>query len=200
MYESYILLSWLAVILFSDGPRRNVMASFQEAVAKTELFEGGYVNNPHDSGGETYRGISRKNWPKWAGWAMVDAQKNCTLFQTSFPACLEADTRLQGEVIDFYHKNFWDYDGLNDQYIAWKVFDLGVNIGKSHAVKILQQAVGTNLNGVYEPNTERLANLHPAGSLATILRASAEQYHKQIVVTHPKDAVFLKGWLKRDEA
>src|SRR6266404_4807419 len=196
MYESYILLSWLAVILFSDGPRRNVMASFQEAVAKTELFEGGYVNNPHDSGGETYRGISRKNWPKWAGWDTVD------LFRTrpNFPASLDGDTWLQGRVIDFYHKNFWDYDGLNDPYIAWKVFDLGVNIGKSHAVKILQQAVGTNLDGVYGPNTERLTNLHPLGSLATILRASAEQYHKQIVVTHPEDAIFLKGWLKRDEA
>ena len=172
------------------------MASFQEAVGKTELFEGGYVNNPHDSGGETYRGISRKNWPKWAGWSCIDQAKT----REGFPKYLDTNATVQGLVIDFYHKNFWDYDGLNDQYIAWKVFDLGVNIGKPHAVKILQQAVGTNLDGVYGPNTERLTNLHPKGSLATILRASAEQYHKQIVVTHPEDAIFLKGWLKRDEA
>ena len=176
------------------------MASFQEAVAKTELFEGGYANNPHDSGGETYRGISRKNWPKWAGWPLIDQAKNEAGIMLPLNFKLDRITELQGLVVDFYHKNFWDYDGLNDQYIAWKVFDLGVNIGKPHAVKILQQAVGTNLDGVYGPNTERLTNLHPSGSLATILRASAEQYHKQIVVTHPKDAIFLKGWLKRDEA
>jgi len=176
------------------------MASFQEAVGKTELWEGGYSNRPDDSGGETYRGISRKNWPKWAGWPIIDQAKNEGGIMLPLDFKLDENLTLQGMIIDFYHTNFWNYDGIEDQYIAWKVFDLGVNVGKSHAVKILQQAVGTNQDGVYGPNTERLTNSHLSGSLATILRASAEQYHKQIVVTHPEDAVFLKGWLRRDDA
>lgn len=174
------------------------MADFSQAVAKTELWEGGWVDNLHDSGGETYRGISRKNWPLWLGWPLVDAQKNCTLFHTDFPACLEADTKLQGLVVDFYRKNFWQYDGLNDQDVAWKVFDLSVNVGKVHGVKILQMVVGTNQDGVYGPNTERLVNSHPEGSLATMIRTAAENYHKTIIQTHPEDAQFLEGWLRRD--
>src|SRR6266849_830473 len=133
------------------------MASYQQAIAKTELFEGGYANNPNDSGGETYRGISRKNWPQWNGWSSVDASKT----RPDFPSCLDSNDVLQGLVVMFYHKNFWQYDGLNDQDVAWKVFDLGVNVGKVHAVKILQQVVGTNMDGVYGPNTERLTNSHP---------------------------------------
>jgi lysozyme family protein len=34
--------------------------------------EGYYVNDKDDSGGETYRGISRVNFPKWAGWAIEE--------------------------------------------------------------------------------------------------------------------------------
>ena len=175
------------------------MASFQEAVAKTELWEGGYSNHPNDSGGETYRGISRKNWPQWEGWAIVDEYRFYTYWNER-NYLLGLNTILQGLVVDFYHKNFWQYDGLNDQDVAWKVFDLGVNVGKTHAVKILQQVVGTNMDGVYGPNTERLTNGHPVGSLAPLVRTSAEAYHKVIVQSHPEDAVFLKGWLRRDEA
>lgn len=172
------------------------MANFAQAVAKTELFEGGYSNNPNDSGGETYRGISRNNWPTWTGWTSIDMYKE----EPGFPEGLDRDGVLQGQVVSFYQKNFWQYDGLNDQDIAWKVFDLSVNVGKVHAIKILQQCVGTNLDGVYGPNTERLVNSHPQGSLAGMIRTAAEQYHIAIVQSHPKDAVFLKDWLKRDAA
>lgn len=176
------------------------MASFEQAVAKTEIWEGGWSNNPLDKGGETYRGISRKNWPQWAGWRLVDQIRITLQYDVKdLTPWLDKNTELQGLVIDFYHKNFWNYDGINDQDVAWKVFDLGVNVGKVHAVKILQQAVGTNLDGVYGPNTERLTNSHPQGSLAPILREAAEQYHKQIVQSHPEDAVFLHGWLRRDQ-
>jgi lysozyme family protein len=174
------------------------MADFTIAVAKTELWEGGYSNNPNDSGGETYRGISRKNWPNWAGWAIIDNVRHSSP-TIGWPDELNSYSDLQGLVIDFYRKNFWDYDGINDQDVAWKVFDLGVNVGKVHAVKILQQVVGTNQDGIYGHNTERLVNSHPSGSLATMIRTSAELYHKAIVQSHPEDAVFLKGWLARDE-
>ena len=36
------------------------MADFRLAYKKIEAAEGGYVNDPDDKGGETYKGISRK--------------------------------------------------------------------------------------------------------------------------------------------
>ncbi len=49
--------------------------SFAEALKHTLEFEGGYANDPADRGGETFRGISRKNWPRWSGWDLIDQVK-----------------------------------------------------------------------------------------------------------------------------
>ena len=37
--------------------------------------EGGYVDDRDDRGGETYRGISRNNFPDWKGWKKIDGFK-----------------------------------------------------------------------------------------------------------------------------
>lgn len=47
------------------------MADFKIAFDITNKTEAGYANNPDDSGGETYAGISRNNWPYWEGWKNV---------------------------------------------------------------------------------------------------------------------------------
>ena len=172
------------------------MASYQQAVQNTELWEGGWSCNPSDSGGETYRGISRNNWPNWAGWPIVDALKASSLF----PKSLDSDQELQGYVVNFYHTNFWNYDGINDQTVANKIFDLGVNVGKVHAVKIAQSAVGVPTDGHYGPNTEAAINSTSSGSLLSTIRSTAETYHQSIVQSHPQDAQFLAGWIRRDNS
>lgn len=168
------------------------MADFSQAIGKTLLFEGGWVSDPSDSGGETYEGISRKNWPNWDGWTLLDTFPNKNL--------LTVKLALQGLVVGFYRQNFWQFDGINDQLVAGKTFDLCVNVGKVHGIKILQQAAGVEQDGVYGPNTETACNNHPDGSLLPTIRIAAEQYHKQIVATHPEDAKFLRGWLIRDDS
>ena len=51
------------------------MADFHKALKRTAKYEGGYVNDPADAGGETYKGISRRANPKWDGWQLIDAHK-----------------------------------------------------------------------------------------------------------------------------
>lgn len=166
------------------------MALFELAIGTTLLAEGGYSNNPSDAGGETYEGISRKNFPEWSGWKLIDAQPN--------KRDLNSNPILQGLVVGFYRGNFWQFDGLNDQQLAGKIFDLSVNVGKVHGIKILQQTLGINADGIYGPATEQAGNSHQNGSLVPLIRTAAENYHEQIVLTHPEDAQFLKGWLRRD--
>lgn len=168
------------------------MASFEPAVQATELWEGGWSSNPSDSGGETYRGISRNNWPEWIGWPLIDNIKGAT----GFPACLDQNASLQSLVISFYQQNYWHYDGINDQLVANKIFDLAVNVGQRHAVKIVQQSVGVTQDGAYGPATE--AAINTTSNLLPLIRTNAESYHEQIVELHPEDAQFLKGWLRRD--
>ena len=51
------------------------MIKKEAIISKTLETEGGYVNDPSDSGGETYCGIARNSNPKWEGWKIVDAHK-----------------------------------------------------------------------------------------------------------------------------
>ncbi len=174
------------------------MADYTIAVQNTELWEGGYSNNPADSGGETYRGISRVNWPNWPGWARIDCYLKVPALGTGSPKQLDTDPVIQAFVVQFYKENFWQYDGINSQAIANKVFDLSVNVGKVHAIKITEGAVGTTVDGSYGPATEAAINATDSGSLLSKIRSAAEQYHEQIEQSHPEDAQFLKGWLRRD--
>ena len=41
------------------------MADFKKILTQTLQHEGGYNKDPHDPGGETYQGISRKYHPEW---------------------------------------------------------------------------------------------------------------------------------------
>ena len=187
------------------------MASFETAVQSTLLWEGGYVNNPADSGGETYRGISRKNWPNWNGWGYIDIERS----HHDFPACLDMNLGLQGNVIDFYRQNYWSFDAITSQLIANKIFDLGVNVGKVHAGKIVQTAVNNVLSiyadsginakpitvdGIIGPGTIAAINATSHGSLLPKIKAAAIAYHTSIIASHPEDAIFLAGWIRRDQS
>lgn len=116
------------------------MASFEIAKEKVLNLEGGYVDNPNDRGKETYKGISRRWFPNWPGWKLIDIKKN----QTNFPANLEKDTSLQLLVIDFYREEFWfniKLDMLSNQEVATEVFDCALNCGIDFAIKSLQRTV-----------------------------------------------------------
>ena len=68
------------------------MADFTQAFQLMIVHEGGYVNDPDDPGGETYKGVARKIFSKWDGWTKVDTLKR----QANFPANLEQGCRSPG--------------------------------------------------------------------------------------------------------
>lgn len=123
------------------------MGDFNLAFVKTDQSEGGWVNNSKDRGGETYRGISRKNFPRWAGWAIVDSHKG----SRDFPKSLERLKELNDLVHAFYKHEFWDkmqLDRIKNQGISEKIYDIGVNMGFKVAITFLQKALNlTNRNG-----------------------------------------------------
>src|SRR5713226_8002006 len=121
-------------------PHFNTMANFEIAVTALLKLEGSYVNDPQDTGGETYSGISRKNWPAWVGWSKLDQHK----LLPGFPDTLRDDTRLSAMVKAFYSEQFWDnyFNQINSQAIADKLLAMSVNFGKETAVSLLQRALG----------------------------------------------------------
>jgi lysozyme family protein len=127
------------------------LANFNEAYNITLKHEGGYVNDPTDVGGETYKGVSRRYHPSWSGWTIVDGYKN----KPGFPNSAYGDKQLEEMVKSFYKSNFWDVnilDQFKSQNIADEMFDTGVNMGTFRAATFLQRALNVlNNNGkVYE--------------------------------------------------
>lgn len=73
------------------------MATFNDAFKKLVKTEGSYVCDSDDSGGETYRGISRRYNPKWEGWNIIDTYKR-SYRGKPLSKVLDADDRLQDMV------------------------------------------------------------------------------------------------------
>lgn len=129
------------------------MAKYDSALAKTLIYEGGYVNDPLDSGGETYKGVSRKNWSSWSGWQIIDlAKKN---FPNEFKKKLDSNNDLQKAIADFYYINFWlkiGGDKLINDHIAAEIFDTAVNNGINTAIKLVQAALEIPQTGKLDNN------------------------------------------------
>lgn len=120
------------------------MAVFEKAFAKTVAVEGGYVNNSNDRGGETYMGITRKNYPKLKMWATIDKLKNI-LTKRDLTSKLSKDEDIQKEVKEVYKKNYWTplkLDLINSQRVANEFFDISVNCGTKAAIKSMQRTAG----------------------------------------------------------
>ncbi len=133
------------------------MANYNEAILKVLNNEGGYVNDPADKGGETYKGISRNNWSKWIGWQFIDGAKN----NSNFPKCLSAIPQLKKSVIDFYKINFWEPVGgelIADQDIANMLVDAAVLEGIKPAVKRAQKIVGIPQSGAFSEELKSKLN------------------------------------------
>ena len=98
------------------------------------------MNDKDDTGGETYRGVSRNNWPRWRGWALIDSAKKTAVFPTN----LDKNVALQDLTMTFYRDNFWDKIGgdfIASQTIADMLVDAAVNEGIKPAVRRAQKIV-----------------------------------------------------------
>lgn len=178
------------------------MADFKQAYAKTALNEGGYANHPNDKGGETYKGIARLFHPNWKGWVLIDSKKG----SSEFPKNIN-DKELEIYVEDFYRLNFWDpllLDHVTDQSIAEELYDTGVNMGTSRAVKFLQR--GYNLlssttlevDGKMGSKTLEAVNSYkyPA-TLFNLLNILQGYRYVELAEKDPSQEVFMRGWLNK---
>lgn len=151
------------------------MALFELAITETLKWEGGYSSDPNDPGGETNFGISKANHPD------LDI-KNLTVDQAKA----------------VYREGYWKtlYSQIENQDVAWKLFDAGVNIGVGTAVKLLQSALGVPVDGSFGPNT--LFATNEAGeSILASYKAKLTKHYEDLVQLNPNLGRFLNGWLRR---
>lgn len=175
------------------------MGNFTIASKLTHFNEGGYGVTPGDHGGETAYGISRKFWPNWNGWKAVDIAKSINPIPGSINRMLNTNDKFQGLVQAFYKKNFWDVnnlDKINDQQLANSIYDFGVNSGVGEAAKMLQRAVGTNIDGIIGPVTIGLINSANAEKLYNEFNDLRKEFYEALALKYDQHQ-FLASWLSR---
>lgn len=157
------------------------MSNFQEAVKKTLIHEGGFVDNPHDAGGRTKYGITQKDLPD------VD---------------IAQITPEQATV--YYSEHYWKplYAQIQSQSVAEKIFDMGVLFGVGKAVKILQAVLQPAFpevtpDGQFGPTTLNAVNQAEENSLLQGYKTALVAYTLRIVLAHPEDRDFVAGWGRR---
>jgi lysozyme family protein len=173
------------------------MANFLLAYQQVIKNEGGYVNDPADPGGETYKGVARKMNSKWDGWILVDTLRRT---ESNFPACLNNSVELQEKIEDFYHINYWDRvqgDQLTNQQVANSIFDFAVNAGVSTSSSLAQIVVGAKPDGVIgKDSIDKINTFDPDYFLASFTVAKIARYIS-IIKKRPTSQKYLYGWIRR---
>ncbi len=163
--------------------------------------EGGYSNVGTDSGGETYKGISRKWHPHWAGWAIIDAVKAMRPIKWNEEI---NDVNLKINVKNFY-RQYWRRfkgDSIRNQNIANIMFDMFV-MTDDDAVKIAQRignAMGYALkvDGDLGKLTAGFINSVEPYLFYSRFFEAREQFHRRVAASNAATGMpNLEGWLRR---
>lgn len=162
-------------------------SDFQDALKWCLEYEGGYTNDPEDSGGETNLGITHSEYDVYRD------TKKLTRRSVRYITYSEA--------ADIYRHKYWEPSGCPDmpRRIAISVFDWQVNSGRG--VRLLQSLIGSTPDGVYGPNTlndlKYYLSKHPETELVERYAQARENTYKKWAVG--SQAVFRAGWLNRNQ-
>ncbi len=191
------------------------MSDFSLAFTHTMQFEDD-PNHPgkvtHDAGGRTRFGIADKFHPD---------------LPEEFFTGPAGEARSQAEEIEL--ERYWKplrLDSVEDQSVANKLFDMGVNMGVHQAAVLAQRAINFLIatggaqvrlsdaettngaqapspasrvteDGIIGPRTlEQINRLVPAQMLKAMVGFS-ESHYRHIAAVNPAQAVNLDGWLRR---
>jgi len=103
------------------------------------------------------------------------------------------------EMRSIYEANYWQparCDAL-DRKLDVVQFDTAVNMGVGRAVRFLQAAVNSPVDGAFGDGT--LKAVQRSDLAATLIKYcnTRESFYNDLVVKNPKLAVFRKGWQNR---
>lgn len=109
--------------------------SFDTSIDRLLKNEGGYVNDPHDPGGETIWGVSRRSFPNFNGGDFKGATR--------------------AAAIALYRAEFWDKVNAEQlpALLQFQALDFAVNCGITVAIAKMQRAAGVADDGHWGPVT-----------------------------------------------
>lgn len=166
------------------------MSNFDQAFAYTVGNEGGYSDNPYDSGGPTNWGITQAELSAWRGHPVSAA---------------EVRALEQSEAKAIYRADYWNslsLDRVSSEPIALCMFDIGVVCGTGIAAQFAQEICNERGAGLTVDRAIGPLSIHAINETDALLfvpqfAAKTESRFRGIVAGNPSQSIFLQGWLNR---
>lgn len=145
---------------------------FYKYIDRVLDHEGGYVNHPHDPGGETKYGITKRTYPH-----------------------LDIRNLTREQAIEIYRTDFWErYQvGKFPNEVAFQVLDAAINHGGGNAIRWIQRAVGVADDGIVGPLTHAAVWRVSTTDLVLLFNSERLRFYT-LLSTFP---TFGRGWVRR---
>lgn len=161
------------------------MKSDDEIIADVIAREGDFVNDPNDPGGPTRWGITRRTLAQYRN-------RDVTI--------TEIEHLTVNEAKEIYRALYLVGPGIVtilDPSLRALVLDSAVNHGPTKAIRMLQEAAGVKVDGIFGPQTRKAVNGAAAGKLWLKMMAERVSVYGRIITDNPAQAKFAAGWMNR---
>ena len=174
---------------------------YEIAITEVLKTEGGYVNDPSDSGGETNLGITLKFELSEDDLELMDVNGDGVLNS-------EDIKKLTPErAAAIYRKYFWDaynLNNINSGKIAYLMFDMIINHGpgiikriKTVLSKMVTVPIDTSTTEIGDDVVDAINGIDVDSFTANLIQSRKDFY--TIISKKGNNIKFLRGWMNRCE-
>lgn len=166
------------------------MADFRKAVLITidPNHEGGFQKNPND----------HANWSsgKIGEGTLVGTKYGITALD--MPG-VNIEELTPDQAIQYYSEHYWKtgFSQIESQFVAEKLFDLGVLFGTHVAIGVMQAVLGITTDGAFGPATLSAINQAEPASLYKSYKEAMVTHAINVATANPKEREDLPGWIRR---
>lgn len=167
------------------------MADINFTIRHIKQWEGGFINDPLDSGGATNMGITYNTFKRF-----------CLDNNRSIPTIDDLKNISKGDWTSIFLQGYWNKWQANlieDKYIATMLVDWVFNSGK-WGIIIPQRLLKVKQDGIVGEITINAVNSHDPDYLFEELKWARIEFVKDIVRNKPTQERFLNGWINRIES
>lgn len=155
-------------------------------------YEGGFVNDPHDSGGATNKGVTIATWRQQG-------------YDKDFDGDIDVeDLKLisDDDAIEILRKNYWNRwqaDKITSQPIANMLVDW-VWASGSCGIKLPQAMIGVKPDGIVGPKTLAALESQEPEHFFYRLKNRRMNFVRNLCLYVPVKRRYLNGWIRRINA
>ena len=148
----------------------------------------------------TFMGIYEVANPNWQGWGQVRAAINAYGDMKKASVALYNDDSVVNLVAKFYKDNYWDslnLDSVDSQIKANELFCFAVNVGTKSAVRVLQNMLGLQSDGIMGQETLKALNAYDTVAFDIDFERAEIAYYRNLIRKKPRLGIYERGWENR---